>query len=123
MWLKPSLAVETHDRASLQAVPPINSYLRLRERIFRQSWKYRRTFRFFRPIMKRRFKRLSKTIMIRWDISSRYWNRPVTWKEPSGQNLFNATLNASFGLNQQNSSIEGAYRNPMDQRFRNFVIS
>lgn len=32
------------------------------------------------------------------------------------QNLFNATLNASFGLNQQNSSIEGAYRNPMDQQ-------
>ncbi len=32
------------------------------------------------------------------------------------QNLFNASLNASFGLNQQSSAILGAYRNPMDQQ-------
>ena len=32
------------------------------------------------------------------------------------QNMFNASLNASFGLNQQNSSLSGAYRNPMDQQ-------
>jgi len=39
------------------------------------------------------------------------------------QNLFNATLNASFGLNQQNSSIQGAYHNPMDQQRASVSLS
>ena len=39
------------------------------------------------------------------------------------QNLFNASLNASFGLNQQNSLLSGAYRNPMDQQRASIALT
>jgi outer membrane protein TolC len=39
------------------------------------------------------------------------------------QNLLNASLNASFGLNQQNSSLSGAYRNPMDQQMASIAFT
>jgi outer membrane protein TolC len=39
------------------------------------------------------------------------------------QNLFNASLNASFGLNQQNSLLPAAYRNPMDQQRASIALT
>lgn len=39
------------------------------------------------------------------------------------QNLFNASLNASFGLNQQNPILSQAYRNPMDQQRASIALT
>lgn len=38
-------------------------------------------------------------------------------------NMFNATLNASYGFNQQNTSLSGAYKNPLDQQSVLFSLS
>lgn len=38
-------------------------------------------------------------------------------------NMFNATLNASYGFNQQNSTIASAYKNPLDQQNILFSLS
>lgn len=39
------------------------------------------------------------------------------------KNLFNASINASFGLNQQNSILSQAYRNPMDQQRASIALT
>ncbi|RPH29665.1 MAG: TolC family protein [Bacteroidales bacterium] len=38
-------------------------------------------------------------------------------------NMFNATLNASYGFNQQNTNVAGAYKNPLDQQNVLFSLS